>query len=1080
MSVTFDEIAHWVEQSRRGDQNAFARLVGQYQGMVSGIALSRLGDLHQSEDLAQETFLVAWQKLHELEDAEKFPGWICSIARNLARNLSRKRVQTERTGLGLETATTASRPDTDLIRAEQNALIVASMQKIPERYREALVLFYRADRSIAEIAQALDITEEAARKRLSRARKHLRHELEKQIGHAISHTSPGDAFTLAVIAALPGMVLHLAPRAVEAATLSDVAQTAGGMAGGAGKNIFGAPFFYAMSFFASILACSLLIMIPGVSRFWGEIRNAPTLLARRWMVQRYMTLYALSLLFAFFLLFTETLLPDHRSRLFPVVLVEIGVLVLLLRTVLHPGWKRDWNRIIHVEKIPDDWSFSKLMWLFSTIGVSVIILLILYFKVKPYQLYTDFKPMEMFWLTAVVILLCHVVFCLFTFDALRISRNEDRFQKTPPLIGDATEVARGIRPKPASWPFGERKSDRRGLFLYDLTYCILPFLLGFFPLRLMMDWNGRNALYSMLVFPAALTFSVIAAYHNVRHPHSRRTGFAAAWVLQGGLLVALSFAIHGTLVPIPRSGTAPEGFGLIALVFFLLLLGLLFRIADRTKQPPAGEVLIRPTPGADLSSRFYRTPVHCLHRILFWTILLSVTVPLGFHHRFFGRMSSRTETLPNGFTVRYVHVPGCQTMQFHAFVPFSAGFEGPDQAGWSDHVKEGLQRISLDRLAMTLVREYRGVSAGNGFAYPVQKESGHFLQVDSASIFYEDNWLVNSPVGGGPGSDMTGPWTNWLAFGFRNLDPDTAAPVHRRALCAWNQVFRHGKDRLSFAESRRAMTQDALLRFCRERIFVQGESRIFAFGGEETGRFFERIRGRNLDKIASVKAGFFWGGADRRHNPMRTRDSFSVRELRTGSRTASWDLEANVLVLTWPIPEPERSDDFANLLLAEYLLRDSWNGPEPRELGIRSARSGCDFTTPEERFFYLSLELAPDADRKTVEAYAFSRIDSIVRRVRDDPVFCDNVNLSTYVVLGKIERDGDMTAFRRRIRSFRDLDPEIGSSWAETEFRFRGQRTGIERSLKSTTPQRLRETMNKYLSPASSFRSLLITGPTPP
>ena len=73
-------IGQWINQSRNGDRDAFAHLVRQYQGMVSGIALSRTGDIHQSEDLAQETFLLAWRKLPELDDVRKFPGWLCSIS----------------------------------------------------------------------------------------------------------------------------------------------------------------------------------------------------------------------------------------------------------------------------------------------------------------------------------------------------------------------------------------------------------------------------------------------------------------------------------------------------------------------------------------------------------------------------------------------------------------------------------------------------------------------------------------------------------------------------------------------------------------------------------------------------------------------------------------------------------------------------------------------------------------------------------------------------------------------------------------------------------------------------------------
>ena len=82
MSATYTEL---IEQSRTGDSAAFGQIVRQYQGIVSGVVYGILGDFHKSEDIAQETFLIAWRKLDELREVEKLPGWLCAIAKNLAR-----------------------------------------------------------------------------------------------------------------------------------------------------------------------------------------------------------------------------------------------------------------------------------------------------------------------------------------------------------------------------------------------------------------------------------------------------------------------------------------------------------------------------------------------------------------------------------------------------------------------------------------------------------------------------------------------------------------------------------------------------------------------------------------------------------------------------------------------------------------------------------------------------------------------------------------------------------------------------------------------------------------------------------
>jgi len=73
-----------IEQSRLGDRDSFGQIVRKYQGIVSGVVYGILGDFHKSEDIAQETFLIAWKKLDDLREVEKLPGWLCGIARNLA------------------------------------------------------------------------------------------------------------------------------------------------------------------------------------------------------------------------------------------------------------------------------------------------------------------------------------------------------------------------------------------------------------------------------------------------------------------------------------------------------------------------------------------------------------------------------------------------------------------------------------------------------------------------------------------------------------------------------------------------------------------------------------------------------------------------------------------------------------------------------------------------------------------------------------------------------------------------------------------------------------------------------------
>src|ERR1700684_2420036 len=82
--------AELITASRNGNREAFGQIVRKYQSMISGLIYAACGDLHRSEDIAQETFISAWKSLSGLRDAAKLPGWLCQIARRRLADTSRK------------------------------------------------------------------------------------------------------------------------------------------------------------------------------------------------------------------------------------------------------------------------------------------------------------------------------------------------------------------------------------------------------------------------------------------------------------------------------------------------------------------------------------------------------------------------------------------------------------------------------------------------------------------------------------------------------------------------------------------------------------------------------------------------------------------------------------------------------------------------------------------------------------------------------------------------------------------------------------------------------------------------------
>ncbi len=94
-----------VRAAQDGNKSAFGKLVERYQNLVTSIALSRTGDLQRSEDIAQQAFLVAWQKRAELRDPSRFGGWLRSIARNVTLNSNRKSNRLDRSAQSLDDQT---------------------------------------------------------------------------------------------------------------------------------------------------------------------------------------------------------------------------------------------------------------------------------------------------------------------------------------------------------------------------------------------------------------------------------------------------------------------------------------------------------------------------------------------------------------------------------------------------------------------------------------------------------------------------------------------------------------------------------------------------------------------------------------------------------------------------------------------------------------------------------------------------------------------------------------------------------------------------------------------------------------
>jgi len=196
--------AELVDATRRGEHAAFGQLVERYQALVCAVSFTATGDRALSEDVAQETFLVAWRRLGELSETAKLRPWLCGIARNLGRMARRdgRRAMADDVD-DLDVAAGGASPFEAVVEAEAQRIVQDTLSRVPERYREALVLYYQNDRSAKEVAAALGISENAALQRLSRGRKYLADSVSDLVERSLCDSRPRRALPAVVVAALP-------------------------------------------------------------------------------------------------------------------------------------------------------------------------------------------------------------------------------------------------------------------------------------------------------------------------------------------------------------------------------------------------------------------------------------------------------------------------------------------------------------------------------------------------------------------------------------------------------------------------------------------------------------------------------------------------------------------------------------------------------------------------------------------------------------------------------------------------------------------------------------------------------------
>ena len=165
-----------IQRTLAGDESAFGFLVDKYKGSVHALAYRKLGDFHTAEEITQDTFLKAYQKLSTLRDPARFPGWLYVIAARCCISWFRQnRLQTE--SFDSVKGEMSAQSWTKYADARVREEVHSALENLPESERTVLTLYYMAGMTCEEIGRFIGTSCGAIRDRLYRARIRLKEEL---------------------------------------------------------------------------------------------------------------------------------------------------------------------------------------------------------------------------------------------------------------------------------------------------------------------------------------------------------------------------------------------------------------------------------------------------------------------------------------------------------------------------------------------------------------------------------------------------------------------------------------------------------------------------------------------------------------------------------------------------------------------------------------------------------------------------------------------------------------------------------------------------------------------------------------
>ena len=166
----------------------FRALVERHLQRLWRIAYNVLQDANEAEDVVQEVFVSVWAHRMEIDETKaSFATWVYRITMNKAIDVKRRRRPVLMDTEMLQLVDPKAQPEAQIADMQTNAMLLSLLGELPKKQSQALMQFYYEERSVREISDKMNISEEATRALLKRGRQSMRKAIDSRY-EAIKHS----------------------------------------------------------------------------------------------------------------------------------------------------------------------------------------------------------------------------------------------------------------------------------------------------------------------------------------------------------------------------------------------------------------------------------------------------------------------------------------------------------------------------------------------------------------------------------------------------------------------------------------------------------------------------------------------------------------------------------------------------------------------------------------------------------------------------------------------------------------------------------------------------------------------------